>query len=277
MQPTNSSSNGAARTPGYSTAITVAPELISPREEEEEISPLALTRLIFNYKEMPERQVSRLREAVRERVMLRKENTMLREAAIETGKVNLMLREENAMLREAAIETGKVNLMLREENAMLREAAIETGKVNLMLREENAMLREAAIETGKVNLMLREENAMLREAAMEAAAVQEENVILREANAYLTRRLIMFNSLLWSHGYLLYPALSDEFIAAFQRLNIHDDTLEGEGFCVEPPVVDIMAAFQRLNLNNDTLGGGLPVGELRGTSRHRCEEPPAHR
>ncbi|XP_031488832.1 zinc finger CCCH domain-containing protein 15-like [Nymphaea colorata] len=143
MEPTNSSSSGAALTPGYNTAITISPEPTSPRQED--IS--TLTCLTFNYKEMAERY-----------------------------------------------------------------------------------------------------HSYLREAAMEVAALREENAMLREANADLTRRLSMFNSSLWSQGYFAYRALSSiPFLAEFQRLNIEDDTL-GEGLpdnsptsvlsFEEPPAID---------------------------------------
>ncbi|XP_031488579.1 zinc finger CCCH domain-containing protein 15-like isoform X1 [Nymphaea colorata] len=144
MEPTNSSSSGAARTSGYSTAITIAPEPTSPRQED--IS--TLTCLTFNYKEMAERYHWRLREA-----------------------------------------------------------------------------------------------------AMEVAALREENEMLREANADLTRKLSMFNSSFWSQGYLAYPASSS---------------------------VPFLAEFQRLNIEDDTLGGGLPAGltDSSPTSVLSFEEPP---
>ncbi|KAF3790505.1 Zinc finger CCCH domain-containing protein 39 [Nymphaea thermarum] len=146
MEPTHSSSSGAARTSGsgYSTAITVALESTSPRQEE--IS--TLTHLTFNYKEMAERYHSHLREA-----------------------------------------------------------------------------------------------------AVEVAALREENAMLREANADLTRRLSMFNSQLWSQGCLAYPSLSS---------------------------VPFLAEFQRLNIEDDPLGGGLPAGltDRSPTSVLSFEEPP---
>ncbi|CAN6469957.1 unnamed protein product [Victoria cruziana] len=140
-----------ASTPRYSTAITIAPDPNSPRQEE--IS--ALTRLTFNYKEMAERYYSHLREA-----------------------------------------------------------------------------------------------------AMEAAALREENAMLREANADLSRRLSMLLSVStkvnspWSQAYLGPPAISS---------------------------VPLIAEFQRLNIDDDALGGGVPAGltDSSPTSVLSFEEPPA--